>query len=158
MILSMNLSANKTLRWGTPFLVGLGLSETATSLVWLAGPLSGLIAQPLIGEYRQAVKLEYTTLITYPGAISDSSTSQYRRRIWISSATALLCLSLTTLAYCEPWARFFVESFGSCGGDWDPKCAGQVNITYFIMNLITYTSQTVQKLGHRLCCRCPICS
>lgn len=38
-------------RWGTPFLLQLGLSEQATSLVWLAGPISGLIAQPLIGAF-----------------------------------------------------------------------------------------------------------
>lgn len=37
-------------RYGTPFLISLGLSEQLTSLVWLAGPLSGLIAQPLIGS------------------------------------------------------------------------------------------------------------
>lgn len=37
-------------RYGTPFLLSLGLSEQLTSLVWLAGPISGLIAQPLIGE------------------------------------------------------------------------------------------------------------
>ena len=36
-------------RYGTPFLLTLGLSEQLTSLVWLAGPISGLIAQPLIG-------------------------------------------------------------------------------------------------------------
>ena len=37
-------------RYGTPFLLGLGLSEHLTSLVWLAGPISGLIAQPVIGK------------------------------------------------------------------------------------------------------------
>ncbi len=36
-------------RYGTPFLLSLGLSEQLTSLVWLAGPISGLIAQPIIG-------------------------------------------------------------------------------------------------------------
>lgn len=36
-------------RYGTPFLLSLGVSEQLTSLVWLAGPISGLIAQPLIG-------------------------------------------------------------------------------------------------------------
>ena len=35
--------------YGTPFLLGLGLSEQLTSLVWLAGPISGLVAQPVIG-------------------------------------------------------------------------------------------------------------
>ncbi|KAG8808693.1 hypothetical protein FRC19_005718, partial [Serendipita sp. 401] len=58
------------LGYGTPFLRGLGLPEQLTSLVWLAGPISGLIAQPLIG------------------AISDASTSAYRRRFWIWLATA----------------------------------------------------------------------
>ncbi|KZT74302.1 MFS general substrate transporter [Daedalea quercina L-15889] len=53
------------LGYGTPFLLSLGLSETLTSLVWLAGPISGLVAQPVIG------------------AISDASTSKYRRRYWV---------------------------------------------------------------------------
>jgi len=35
--------------YGTPFLLSLGISEQLTSLVWLAGPISGLIAQPIIG-------------------------------------------------------------------------------------------------------------
>lgn len=44
--------------YGTPFLLGLGLSEHITSLVWLAGPISGLIAQPVIGD---VVLLIYNT-------------------------------------------------------------------------------------------------
>jgi len=36
--------------YGTPFLRELGLAEQLTSLVWLAGPISGLIAQPVIGK------------------------------------------------------------------------------------------------------------
>ena len=36
--------------FGTPYLLSLGLSKQATSLVWLAGPLSGLIVQPTIGQ------------------------------------------------------------------------------------------------------------
>jgi hypothetical protein len=36
-------------RYGTPFLLSLGVSEQVTSLVWLAGPISGLVAQPVIG-------------------------------------------------------------------------------------------------------------
>jgi hypothetical protein len=37
-------------RFGTPYLLSMGLSKEATSLVWLAGPLSGLVVQPVIGE------------------------------------------------------------------------------------------------------------
>lgn len=35
--------------YGTPYLSSLGLSESLTALVWLAGPLSGAIAQPIFG-------------------------------------------------------------------------------------------------------------
>jgi hypothetical protein len=37
--------------YGTPFLLSLGLSEQLTSLVWLAGPISGLITQPVVGMH-----------------------------------------------------------------------------------------------------------
>ncbi|KAI9512205.1 MFS general substrate transporter [Russula earlei] len=95
------------LGYGTPFLLSLGVSEQVTSLVWLAGPISGLIAQPVIG------------------AISDSSTSKYRRRYWIVLSTVALVVSTVTLAYCEDIASLFVDMFGIGVGDWDPKEHGQ---------------------------------
>jgi len=91
------------LGYGTPFLLGLGLSEQLTSLVWLAGPISGLIAQPVIG------------------AISDASTSKYRRRYWIVLSTLVLCISTVTLAYCKNIAAVFVDLAGGGAGSWDPK-------------------------------------
>ncbi|RCI15686.1 hypothetical protein L249_3448 [Ophiocordyceps polyrhachis-furcata BCC 54312] len=33
----------------TPYLLKLGLSKSNTSLIWIAGPLSGLVVQPIIG-------------------------------------------------------------------------------------------------------------
>ncbi|KAL1946895.1 hypothetical protein VTO73DRAFT_14999 [Trametes versicolor] len=91
------------LGYGTPFLLDLGLSEQLTSLVWLAGPISGLIAQPVIG------------------AVSDASTSKYRRRYWVVASTIVLVISTLTLAYCREIAAFFVDLFGYGGGSWDPK-------------------------------------
>ncbi|KAF9464426.1 major facilitator superfamily domain-containing protein [Collybia nuda] len=99
------------LGYGTPFLLSLGLSEHVTSLVWLAGPISGLIAQPVIG------------------ALSDSSTSKYRRRYWIILSTVALVISTFTLAYCEELAAFFVDLIGVGAGDWDEKRKKQVNST-----------------------------
>ncbi|KAH8118363.1 MFS general substrate transporter [Phellopilus nigrolimitatus] len=96
------------LGYGTPFLLSLGLSEQLTSLVWLAGPISGLVAQPLIG------------------AISDSSKSRYRRRYWVITSTAVLCLSTLILAYCKEIATLFVDVIGGGEGSWDPKRQGQV--------------------------------
>ncbi|TRM67670.1 hypothetical protein BD626DRAFT_394892 [Schizophyllum amplum] len=99
------------LGYGTPFLLGLGLSEQLTALVWLAGPISGLVAQPIIG------------------AISDSSTSKYRRRFWIASSTAALVFSTITLAYCQVLAAFFVDLFGVGAGDWDETRIHRVQST-----------------------------
>src|SRR6266404_1493154 len=49
-------------RYGTPFLLSLGISEQLTSLVWLAGPISGLIAQPVIGERSEEHTSELQSL------------------------------------------------------------------------------------------------
>jgi len=46
----------------TPYLLSLGMSKSRLSLVWIAGPLSGLVMQPLVGM------------------LSDKSTSRYGRR------------------------------------------------------------------------------
>ncbi|TFK43415.1 major facilitator superfamily domain-containing protein [Crucibulum laeve] len=99
------------LGYGTPFLLSLGLSEQLTSLVWLAGPISGLVAQPVIG------------------ALSDSSTSKYRRRFWIILSTCALVVSTLTLAYCQSLAEFFVDLFGVGVGDWDQKRIESVKST-----------------------------
>lgn len=100
------------LGYGTPYLLSLGLSEQLTSLVWLAGPISGLVAQPLIG------------------AISDSSLSKYRRRYWIVAATVLLVISGLGLAFTEPVAKALVDLFGGGQGDWDPKEARLVRCSH----------------------------
>lgn len=41
-----------------PYLLNLGLSKSLTSLVFLAGPLSGLLVQPLIGSNADTCKLQ----------------------------------------------------------------------------------------------------
>lgn len=35
----------------SPYLIRLGLSKSLTAIAFLAGPLSGLLVQPLIGEF-----------------------------------------------------------------------------------------------------------
>jgi len=91
------------LGYGTPFLLELGLEEHLTSLVWLAGPISGLVAQPVIG------------------ALSDASTSKYRRRFWIGVSTIALVVSTLVLAYCVELANFFVDLLAVGAGDWTER-------------------------------------
>ncbi|KAI8367525.1 major facilitator superfamily domain-containing protein [Radiomyces spectabilis] len=70
------------LSYGTPYLLSLNLSKELTALVWLAGPLSGLLVQPLIG------------------AFSDKCTSRFgKRRPFMVVAGALTCLSMIGVAY-----------------------------------------------------------
>ncbi|KAF5963916.1 SUT1D-like sucrose transporter [Fusarium bulbicola] len=55
MILLNFVTIGITFTWGiemtycTPYLLNLGLTKSNTSLVWIAGPLSGLIVQPVVG-------------------------------------------------------------------------------------------------------------
>jgi solute carrier family 45, member 1/2/4 len=45
--------------YGTPYLLSMGFTKAQSTLVWVAGPVSGLIIQPLIGRLsdRQRIKL-----------------------------------------------------------------------------------------------------
>ncbi|ORX73596.1 MFS general substrate transporter [Linderina pennispora] len=66
--------------YGTPYLLSLGLKKSLLSLVWLAGPLSGLVTQPLVG------------------ALSDRCMSRFgRRRPYIMGATLLVVLCLVVI-------------------------------------------------------------
>ncbi|KAI9497452.1 major facilitator superfamily domain-containing protein [Zychaea mexicana] len=77
------------LSYGTPYLLSLDLSRELTAVVWLAGPLSGLIVQPLIG------------------ALSDKCTSRYgKRRPFIVLAGFLTCLSMLGVAYAREIGLF----------------------------------------------------
>ncbi|KAK4128226.1 hypothetical protein N657DRAFT_8694 [Parathielavia appendiculata] len=66
----------------TPYLLSLGLTKGQTSLVWVAGPVSGLIVQPIIG------------------AIADESTSKWgRRRPVIAIGSLIVACSLLALGF-----------------------------------------------------------
>lgn len=86
-----------------------GLSKELTSLVWLAGPLSGFIVQPLIG------------------AMSDNSSSRYRRRRWVVYTSIFIVTSTLILAFAGELAAWLVDLFNSGAGDWDPKRRADVS-------------------------------
>jgi solute carrier family 45 protein 1/2/4 len=76
----------------TPYLLELGLTKSRISLVWIAGPLSGLIMQPVVG------------------VIADRSTSRYgRRRPFMVGCTILTSLFLLLLG----WTKEVVGLFAS---------------------------------------------
>ncbi|GAA6008478.1 hypothetical protein JCM11491_004493 [Sporobolomyces phaffii] len=91
------------LAYGTPYLVEeLGLSKPATALVWIAGPLSGLVVQPLVGAY------------------SDRSTSKYRRRQYVALSAAVIVASTLVVAFARELAQVLCRVLTPGSGDWDP--------------------------------------
>ncbi|KAK4689643.1 solute carrier family 45, member 1/2/4, partial [Tremellales sp. Uapishka_1] len=81
--------------YASPFLLELGLSKSFMSLVFMAGPLSGLIVQPLIGIF------------------ADRSRSRLgRRRPFMLVGCAIACAAMMLLG----WAREIASSFGGGGG------------------------------------------
>jgi solute carrier family 45, member 1/2/4 len=76
----------------TPYLLSLGLTKGQTSIVWIAGPLSGLIVQPVIG------------------VISDQSRSKWgRRRPIMMAATVVVVCGLLCLGFTKEIVRLFIH-------------------------------------------------
>ncbi|KAI8086095.1 major facilitator superfamily domain-containing protein [Halteromyces radiatus] len=79
--------------YGTPYLLSLGLSKSHMSLVWIAGPLSGLVMQPIVG------------------AFSDKCTSKWgRRRPFLLIGSIMVVISLVVIGWTREITEFFVSS------------------------------------------------
>lgn len=75
----------------TPYLLSLGLTKGQTSLVWIAGPVSGLIVQPIIG------------------VVADESKSKWgRRRPIIMGASVIVAMNLLLLGFTREIVSFFI--------------------------------------------------
>ncbi|KAF9037392.1 MFS general substrate transporter [Hymenopellis radicata] len=79
--------------YGSPYLLSLGLSKSAMAMVFLAGPLSGLIMQPLIG------------------VLADSCTSRFgRRRPYMMGGILVCILAMLLLGWTKQVAGWFTPS------------------------------------------------
>jgi solute carrier family 45, member 1/2/4 len=73
----------------TPYLLRLGLTKSRVSLVWVAGPLSGLVMQPIIG------------------IVADRSRSKWgRRRPYMVVGTVVVILCMLLLGWTEEVVSF----------------------------------------------------
>lgn len=71
--------------------MSLGLSKSNTSMVWIAGPLSGLIVQPIIG------------------VLSDENTSKWgRRRPMMVLGAAIVAIAMLVLGFTQEIVGIFV--------------------------------------------------
>ncbi|KAJ2991434.1 hypothetical protein HDV02_003777 [Globomyces sp. JEL0801] len=105
--INSNKKGTVELAAGTPHLISLGLSNSFTAAVWIAGPLAGLIVQPIVGE------------------LSDNCRSIHgRRRPFIVLGTLLVIGSIFLVAFARPiaiacvsssWVKFTQISFAVIG-------------------------------------------
>ncbi|KAI3108759.1 hypothetical protein CBS147331_5551 [Penicillium roqueforti] len=108
----------------TPYLLQLGLTKSKTSLVWIAGPLSGLIIQPLIG------------------VIADRSRSKWgRRRPFMIFGSFVVAFCLLVLGWTSEIVGLFVK---------DPEKAKNGTIALAVVSIyaVDFSINVVQA-----CCR-----
>jgi len=78
------------------------------AVVFLAGPLSGLIVQPLIGILL--CYLFFCSLNVSLGVLADHSKSRFgRRRPFIVTGAALCCAATLLFGYARPVASLFTS-------------------------------------------------
>ncbi|PHH71859.1 hypothetical protein CDD82_6293 [Ophiocordyceps australis] len=101
MMLLTFASTGVTFTWGvemtycTPYLLSLGLAKSTTSLIWIVGPLSGLVVQPVVG------------------VVADGNASRWgRRRPLMAAGAGGVALGLLMLGF----ARELVVAMGMDGG------------------------------------------
>lgn len=115
--------------YGTPYLKSMGLSEASLSLAWLAGPLSGLIMQPVIGSW------------------SDSCRAKLgRRRPFIIAGSLVIIFSLMVIAYGRDLCRLLhLEK-------WDSETASMWSICLVVggFYLMDFSINAVQACGRSL--------
>ncbi|KAJ8653225.1 hypothetical protein O0I10_011073 [Lichtheimia ornata] len=79
--------------YGTPYLLSLGLTKSVMSLVWIAGPLSGLLMQPIVG------------------VLSDRCTSRFgRRRPFLVLGSIVVIFSLLVIGWTREITSLFTAS------------------------------------------------
>ncbi|KAG6894396.1 hypothetical protein C0992_006288 [Termitomyces sp. T32_za158] len=97
--LSVQMFWSVEMGYASPYLLSLGLSKSAMSLVFLAAPLSGLFMQPIIG------------------VLADHSTSRLgRRRPFMMIGTIMCAFAMLILGFTRDFASLFMAR-GSQGND-----------------------------------------
>ncbi|KIW09378.1 hypothetical protein, variant [Verruconis gallopava] len=110
----------------TPYLLRLGLTKDKVSLVWLAGPLSGLIMAPIVG------------------LLADKSTSPWgRRRPFMAIGTLIVCASLFILGWTSEVVSFFVQ-------DPETKKSATVILAVLAIYGVDFAINAVQACGRGL--------
>ncbi|KAJ7841911.1 major facilitator superfamily domain-containing protein [Mycena olivaceomarginata] len=98
-LLGVQIFWSVEMSYASPYLLSLGLTTSHVALVFLAGPLSGLLVQPLVGAY------------------ADTNTSRWgRRRPYILGGCVLCVGGMLLLGYTREVAGWVLERGGHAHG------------------------------------------
>ncbi|KAJ2688958.1 hypothetical protein IWW39_001837 [Coemansia spiralis] len=121
------------LGYGTPYLLSLGLSKPLMTLVWMAGPLSGLVIQPVVGQ------------------VSDKCRSRLgRRRPFIIGGAAFVVASVIVIAYARELATVVATMAYPGHNDEYQALVGRVSIIlavvgFYVLDFSINTSQACAR-------------
>ncbi|KAF9339513.1 hypothetical protein BGZ91_005682 [Linnemannia elongata] len=126
-LMGLQFTWSVEMAYGTPFLLQLGLSKSLMSLVWLAGPLSGLVMQPVVG------------------ALSDRCTSKLgRRRPFLIIGVTAVVVSFLCLGWCkEIMAGVFGADYDNLDSATILMAVGSIYILDFAINCVQASCRTL---------------
>ncbi|KAK6938496.1 hypothetical protein RJ641_032004 [Dillenia turbinata] len=105
----------------TPYSQLLGVPHTLTAIIWLCGPMSGLIVQPIVGYY------------------SDCSTSKFGRRSpFIVAGTILVAISVFLVGYAADLGKSLGDSMNQ---KTKPRAVALFVIGFWILDVANNTLQ-----------------
>ncbi|KAL8196755.1 hypothetical protein R6Q57_024518 [Mikania cordata] len=105
----------------TPYVQLIGVPHTWSSFIWLCGPISGMIVQPLVGYY------------------SDRCTSRFgRRRPFIAGGAFLVAIAVFLIGYA---ADIGVSTGDKIGGRTKPRAISIFVVGFWILDVANNTLQ-----------------
>ncbi|KAF8148425.1 major facilitator superfamily domain-containing protein [Crassisporium funariophilum] len=126
-LLGVQIFWSVEMSYASPYLLSLGLSKSNMAVVFVAGPLSGLIMQPLIG------------------VLADNSTSRFGRRRPYMLLGTLICISaMLLLGFTRPVASIFT------GWNNDSNDTLTIWLAVLAIYLIDFSINAVQAVDRAL--------
>ncbi|KAF9036322.1 major facilitator superfamily domain-containing protein [Panaeolus papilionaceus] len=126
-LLGVQIFWSVEMSYASPYLLSLGLSKSNMAIVFIAGPISGLLVQPLIG------------------VLADSSTSRFgRRRPYMLAGTVICVLAMLLLGFTRSVASIFTG--------WDNSANDTLTIWLAVLSiyLIDFSINAVQAVDRAL--------
>ncbi|KAH7568156.1 hypothetical protein JRO89_XS07G0248700 [Xanthoceras sorbifolium] len=105
----------------TPYVQLLGIPHQWASLIWLCGPVSGMIVQPIVGYH------------------SDNCSSRFgRRKPFIAAGTALVAFAVFLIGYAADLGRLLGDPTGT---QIKPRAIGLFALGFWILDVANNTLQ-----------------